>query len=95
MIKTLSTITILTVAIGLAAPAYSETQESAVIPAVISKDEIAGKIFERPDMVKATEDGVTTLDVTSFMSSDAKFGSGMWKTGGAQPKGCRLHERVV
>ena len=73
--------TMLAVAIGLAASVQLAADESMAIPAKISKDELSGKIFERPDMVEETEDGNTTLDVTSFMSSDEKFGSGIYKTG--------------
>ncbi len=81
MTKTFITITVLAVTIGLAISVQSGAHESSVIPAKISKDELAGKIFERPDMEEATEDGNTTQDVTSFMSSDAKFGTGVYKTG--------------
>lgn len=52
-----------------------------VHPAKLSKDDIAGDVFSRPDMLELTENGNTTLDVTSFMSSDGKFGSGMYKSG--------------
>ena len=52
-----------------------------VHPAKLSKDDIAGDVFSRPEMLELTENGNTTLDVTSFMSSDGKFGSGMYKSG--------------
>jgi uncharacterized cupin superfamily protein len=83
MTKTLTSILLLTVAmvISLAVSAETSSNEKSAIPATISKAEIAGKIFERSDTIKLTEDGVNTLDVTSFISSDKKFGSGMWKTG--------------
>jgi uncharacterized cupin superfamily protein len=53
-----------------------------VKPAKMSADDIAGGIFERPDMLETThDDGHTTLDVTSLLSSDKKFASGMYKSG--------------
>lgn len=70
-------------AIGLsAAVALSlADQESVVHPAKMDKHDLAGKIFERPDMIEATRNGNTTLDVTSLMSSDEKFASGMYRSG--------------
>jgi len=54
----------------------------AIVPAELSKADIAGKIFERPDMAATTQkDGHKTLDVTSMLSSDKKFGSGMYRSG--------------
>lgn len=50
-------------------------------PAELSEFDIAGEVFERPDVVRMTENGNTTLDVTSFMSSDGRFGSGMYTSG--------------
>lgn len=52
-----------------------------VYPEKMSQADIAGAIFERPDMLELTEHGNTTQDVTSFLSSDVKFGSGMYKSG--------------
>lgn len=70
-------------AIGLsAAVALSlADQESAVHPAKMDRHDLAGKIFERPDMIETTRNGNTTLDVTSLMSSDEKFASGMYRSG--------------
>lgn len=81
MKKTIIAIAVLAVAASLAVPVQSGAHEHVVIPAKISKDELAGKLFERPDVEQETENGNTTLDVTSFMSSDEKFGSGMYKSG--------------
>lgn len=53
----------------------------AVQPEKISKIDIAGNIFERPNMIQMTKDGNTTFDVTTFLSSDKKFGSGIYKSG--------------
>ena len=52
-----------------------------VHPAKLSQEDIAGEVFSRPDMLELTENGNTTLDVTSFMSTDRKFGSGMYRSG--------------
>ncbi|MBT6124903.1 MAG: DUF861 domain-containing protein [Halieaceae bacterium] len=52
---------------------------SVVLPAKISAAEIGGTIFEREDMAQqAHEDGHVTQDVTSLLSSDKKFASGMY-----------------
>jgi uncharacterized cupin superfamily protein len=52
------------------------------LPAELNGAEIAGAIFARPDMTRTQhEDGHVTLDVTSFVSSDQKFSSGMYKSG--------------
>lgn len=50
-------------------------------PAKLSKTDIAGEVFDRPEMIEHTTDGNTTLDVTSLLSSDKKFGSGMYRSG--------------
>ena len=52
-----------------------------VLPAKISKNDIAGDIYNHPDMVQSTDNGNTTLDVTTLMSSDGKFGTGMYRSG--------------
>jgi uncharacterized cupin superfamily protein len=50
-------------------------------PAKISKEDISGKIFARPDMIETTRGNNTTLDVTTLLSSDKKFASGMYRSG--------------
>ncbi|MDX1517576.1 MAG: cupin domain-containing protein [Woeseiaceae bacterium] len=50
-------------------------------PQKIGAADISGEIFERDDMIKTVADGNTTLDVTSFLSSDGRFGSGMYRSG--------------
>jgi uncharacterized cupin superfamily protein len=52
-----------------------------VLPAKISTEAMMGKIFERPDMTETTRGENTTLDVTTLLSSDKKFASGMYKSG--------------
>ena len=50
--------------------------------AELSKEDLAGEIFERDDMIQTRhDDGHVTLDVTSMLSSDKKFSSGMYKSG--------------
>jgi len=52
-----------------------------VTPEKMSKDDIAGEIFDRPDMIAIThDDGHETLDVTTLLSSDKKFASGMYRS---------------
>lgn len=67
---------------ALAAVAISAQHEKAVVPAKISKADLSGTIFERDDMIETRhEDGHVTLDVTTLLSSDKKFGSGMYRSG--------------
>jgi len=53
-----------------------------VRPAKISKPELGGRIFERPDVVEQTHaDGHVTQTATTLVSSDGNFSSGMYKSG--------------
>ena len=53
-----------------------------VYPAKISKADTAGAIFSRSDRAETEhKDGHVTQDVTSLLSSDKKFASGMYKSG--------------
>ena len=64
------------------AAAIAADSEGTVVPAKLSKSDIAGNIFERPDMLETKhKDGHSTLDVTSLLSSDKKFASGMYRSG--------------
>ena len=64
--------------IGTALPAAAET----VYPAEMTQADIAGGIFQRPDTLKTPDqDGSEILDVTSLLSSDGKFASGMYQAG--------------
>ena len=76
---------ILTTAIGIflstsVLSGHHENNE-VVLPAKITKNDIAGDIYSHPDMVKSTNNGNTTLDVTTLVSSDGKFGTGMYRSG--------------
>lgn len=61
----------------------ADSQESKlVLPAKINMADAAGMIFERDDMSAITqEDGHQTESVTTMMSSDGKFRSGMYRSG--------------
>jgi len=53
-----------------------------VLPVEVTKAEVAGGIFKSEDMIEtAHDDGHKTLDVTSLLSSDKKFASGMYQSG--------------
>jgi hypothetical protein len=69
--------------IGMFAIAIAAHHEKeAVLPAKISKADTEGAIFQREDMTETEHDnGNVTLDVTSLLSSDKKFASGMYKSG--------------
>ncbi len=55
------------------------TTDTAHYPAVMTKQEIAGAIFQRPQLqVEKTQAG-EVLDVVSLLSSDKKFVSGMYQ----------------
>ena len=72
----------MTIILTAAAVAISAHHEGDVKPAKISKDEVAGMIFERDSMVRKTRDsGTVTLDVTTLRSSDKKFTTGMYRAG--------------
>ena len=64
-------------ALALTQVAFAKTPSPA-LPAELSKEDLAGEIFERDDMIQTRhDDGHVTLDVTSMLSSDKKFSSGM------------------
>lgn len=70
------------IVLPLIAIATAATAGEVVLPEKISKAEIAGDIFSRPEMIATThDDGHETLDVTTFLSSDKRFGSGMYRSG--------------
>ncbi len=59
----------------------ANSDEAVVHPAKISVDDTKGAIFDRPDTARQERNGNTTLDVTTLLSSDKKFASGMFKSG--------------
>ncbi len=63
-------------------PIAVAAQAPVPLPALITKHEVSGAIFDRADKIRTEhEDGHVTLDVTSLMSSDKKFASGMYRSG--------------
>lgn len=66
-----------------AAAAIADTPWAAEVPlpAELSAEDIAGGIFDRPDVLETERNGNTTLDVTSLKSSDGRFASGMYRSG--------------
>lgn len=71
-----------TMILAAATIAVSAQHEKTLIPAKISRDDMAGAIFLRPDMIETThQNGNVTLDVTTLKSSDGKFASGMYRSG--------------
>lgn len=73
--------TLAIIGLALVAGALSAAHHEAAKPAKISKADIAGEIFDRPDMIGIThDDGHKTLDVTTLLSSDKKFASGMYRS---------------
>ena len=62
----------------LALPMLSALAEPVVHPAEMSSDDIAGAIFDRPDTLVKGEGAATVKDITSLMSSDGRFASGMY-----------------
>lgn len=59
-------------------------EEAVVKPQIMTKADIAGEIFSRPDMIKTEHPGGATYDVTSLLSSDEKFASGMYRAGASR-----------
>jgi len=68
----------------ISGPAFSDHHDEVIKPSQMTKVDIAGAIYERPDMTKSTKNGNTTLDVTSMLSSDGKFETGMFRSGPVQ-----------
>mgnify|MGYP003476723374 CR=1 FL=1 len=61
---------------------WSQLQaDNAVVPVKISKEQIAGKIFEDHKPIVAEHNGNTTYDVEAFLSSDKQFDAGMYRSG--------------
>ena len=70
-----------TMIFAAAAVAVSANNKGAIVPAKISKADMTGSIFMRDDMLRTEHDsGNVTLDVTTLLSSDKKFASGMYKS---------------
>jgi uncharacterized cupin superfamily protein len=72
---------VLAAVFGLGIGVGAQDKPGVVLPAKISKADMQGAIFERPDTVRTTRGGNTVLDVTTLESSDGRFSSGMYKSG--------------
>ncbi len=59
------------------AAASSDTAQ----PSKISRADMSGDIFSRPATIKETHNGNAIEDITTLLSSDKKFASGMYKSG--------------
>ena len=55
-----------------------------IIPSKITKGEVAGKIFQRPSMIRLPQGDGETLDVQNMLSSDKKFETGMYQAGASR-----------
>jgi len=66
----------------VAVVAFAARNEDVIVPAKISKADMTGRIFERGNMIRTEHDsGNVSLDVTTLLSSDKKFASGMYQSG--------------
>jgi uncharacterized cupin superfamily protein len=74
------TIILASIAVIVLASRHEETN-AVVLPVKVSKEEMAGKIFDRPEMVEMERYGTATQDVMTLLSSDKKFASGVYKAG--------------
>ena len=75
-------ILVMIIIFGAVAVAVSAKSDGVVHPAKIAAAEMDGSIFKREEMTRTEhESGNVTLDVTSLMSSDEKFASGMYQSG--------------
>lgn len=66
----------------LATQAYADHHGASTLhPAEMSRDDIAGAIFKHPDTVVTGSGANKIMDITSLMSSDGRFASGMYSAG--------------
>ncbi|GAB5415845.1 MAG: hypothetical protein Cons2KO_34480 [Congregibacter sp.] len=82
MRKTQRLVNQLTLALSAALiPALTLADHHVLHPAEMSKADIAGAIFERPDTLVTGKGENQIQDITSLLSSDGKFASGMYTAG--------------
>lgn len=82
-IRSLGTVlfaSMLTLALALT-PLQPRAEHHVLHPAEMSKADIAGAIFDRPDTLITGEGADRIQDITSLLSSDGKFASGMYTAG--------------
>lgn len=63
-------------------PVYAGAE--VVKPAGMSRDDLAGGMFDSPDTLVTGSGGDQILDITSLLSSDGKFASGMYRAGASR-----------
>lgn len=80
MKKLIATLT-LPAAAACALAASTSWAEDTIYPAEMTKDDIAGKIFENPETSVTGEGDDRIWDITSLKSSDGKLASGMYRAG--------------
>ena len=68
----------MTIFVGLV---NADHHDEVIKPSQMTKADIAGAMYDRPDMTESTRNGNTTLDVTDMLSSDGKFETGMYRSG--------------
>lgn len=66
---------------GMVMGAHHDAGHGVALPARISKADLQGAIFDRPETVRTERGGNTVLDVTTLKSSDGKFATGMYRAG--------------
>jgi uncharacterized cupin superfamily protein len=67
--------------LGLAVAGAGLQAADAVHPVMMSKEQIAGRIFEDFEPVVGTHDGNTTHDVEVFRTDSGLFDAGMYRSG--------------
>ena len=74
-------LTVAVMTMAAAAVVATAADNKTIKPAKISAADMTGSIFEHPDMNRTEhENGNVTQDVTSLLSSDGKFASGMYSS---------------
>jgi uncharacterized cupin superfamily protein len=81
MRKIVVTIIILASVAVIAFATQREKSAQLVLPAKISSEDMTGNIFLRADMVAGEKHGTSTYDVSTLVSTDGKFASGVYKAG--------------
>jgi len=73
------TATALTTVLLAATPSFAA--DTAVTPAKMSREDLAGKMFDDPATLRKENGKQQVLDITSLESSDGRFASGMYRAG--------------
>lgn len=77
-IKLLTGISLLIFMVLMQNSAFAE--DHVIKPQVMTKADLTGEMFSRPDTLKKDYPGGSHFDVTSLLSSDDKFASGLYKS---------------